>query len=211
MFFIRQISGNTEAFAPGVGSWRRTVPAVSEVVPTAPKITDNSPHHAPAGISAALAAYNRVEHPDTPRRRLMFAGEIMTRNIVTLRENESLTEAYQLVTTKRFRHVPVIDESGKIVGVLSDRDLFRHAAGLNSVPENPQKAWGAANQVKEIMSQPVLVGTPDTDIREVAQVLVRERIGCMPIVDESYQVVGIVTRSDVLRTLVVQAPLELWR
>ena len=50
---------------------------------------------------------------------------------------------------------------------------------------------------------------PETEIRLIADVLIKERIGAMPIVDEKEKLVGIVTRSDILRT-VVKAPLELW-
>ena len=56
----------------------------------------------------------------------------------------------------------------------------------------------------------VITATPDTRIREIARLLIERRIGAMPIMDKYDNLVGIITRSDVLRAVVNHAPLELW-
>ena len=115
-------------------------------------------------------------------------------------------EAWRLITAKRFRHVPIVNGEQVLVGILSDRDLLR---ALASRERETITQWEGV-RVASIMHTDVLSATPDTEIREVARVLFEERIGCMPIVDSAARVVGLVTRSDVLRALLVHAPLELW-
>jgi len=64
--------------------------------------------------------------------------------------------------------------------------------------------------IEPLYLKKVLTATPETQIREIARVLIEQRKGVMPIVDANAHMVGIITRSDILRTIVNQAPLELW-
>ena len=64
--------------------------------------------------------------------------------------------------------------------------------------------------IQGLITERVLVASPDTEIREVAKILFEHRIGAMPVISSSERLVGIITRSDILRTLVNRAPLELW-
>ncbi len=109
-----------------------------------------------------------------------------------------------MVRERRFRHIPVVASGGGICGIVSDRDLFALAI-MDDAEEKLEPSV-----VADIMTQKVLTATPDTNIREIARVLIEERIGCMPIVDEDKQVIGMITRSDILRALIKHAPLDLW-
>lgn len=134
-----------------------------------------------------------------PERHLAInASQIMTAPVVVLRTNQTLIEARNLFRDRRFRHVPVLSAEERLVGIVSERDVLHHAA-------DP-----AGTQVGQLMTQNVLVASPDTEIRDIAAVLFERRIGAMPIMAEDEALVGIITRSDILRTLVNRAPLELW-
>ena len=91
--------------------------------------------------------------------------------------------------------------------MVSDRDLIRHApdlviAGIQST--------AAQRRLAEIMSPRVLSATPTTDIREIARVMMDERVGALPILDTDRRPIGIISKQDLLRGLANHGPLELW-
>ncbi|MDP6037833.1 MAG: CBS domain-containing protein, partial [Candidatus Latescibacteria bacterium] len=151
--------------------------------------------------SEAIAAYMRpIKYTSEPKPAVR-AEQIMSAPIVSIERDMRIDKAQEMVKQKRFRHVPVISTDGMMRGIVSDRDLFAlsdsHGISKSGV-------------VEDIMTKDVLTATPNTSIREIARVLFEERIGCMPIVDEADRVVGIITRSDILRALIKHAPLDLW-
>ena len=204
MFTVRGIGVQSGVYTPGVTKANREVSAVSEIssaLNTPSTSGSDIPKQGDATTRRAQKAYDKVVHPDSPRRRLMFASDLMSKEVVTLKEDALISEATRIFTEKRFRHIPVVSTSLELTGMLSDRDVLRYAA-----QGKPQ-----TEPVRVLMSHPVVVASFDTEIREIARVLFDERIGCMPIALEDGSLGGIITRSDILRTLVVQAPLELWR
>ncbi|MBT5829162.1 MAG: CBS domain-containing protein [Candidatus Latescibacteria bacterium] len=155
--------------------------------------------------SEAISAYKeQVKHPSKPKLAVR-AEQIMSASVVSIDPDTSLNDVRKLVRSRRFRHVPVVTSEGFILGVVSDRDLFALPNDGDDTSETIE-----LRLVADIMSKSVLTATPDTNIREIARVLFEERIGCMPIVDEEGLVVGIITRSDILRALIKHAPLDLW-
>jgi acetoin utilization protein AcuB len=86
-----------------------------------------------------------------------------------------------------FRHLPVVNESGQLVGVVSDRDV--------------QRAWcrGPDTLVASFMSRDIEFAHADAPAHEVAARMLRRKIGCLPIVDRQNHLLGIVTESDFLR------------
>ena len=107
-----------------------------------------------------------------------------------------MREAGELFRDKRFRHVPVVSEDSRLIGIFSDRDYL--------------SAESEELRVGELMKTNVICARPTTEIRKIAEVLFQERIGAMPIVDENHELVGIVTRSDILCAVVNEAPLQIW-
>lgn len=152
----------------------------------------------------AIAAYTQSHKKTDVRKPAVLASQIMSAPVIHVGPQTLLGEVRKMVREKRFRHVPVVSAEGHICGIISDRDLFAnvesHKAGDHLTPQ----------VVEDLMTHDVLTATPDTSIREIARVLFEERIGCMPIVDDDKQVVGVITRSDILRALIKQAPLDLW-
>ncbi|MFT4553969.1 MAG: acetoin utilization protein AcuB [Chlamydiales bacterium] len=134
----------------------------------------------------------------------IVASQIMSTNIVTLRPEDTLAKAWQLIDAKRFRHIPILSK-GKLVGILSDRGLVHE---LFEIRDHILQGT-IAEHVCDVMVTNVLTSRPNTEISYIAQIFIEEQIGAMPIIDANDKLVGILTRSDILRTLVKIHPREL--
>lgn len=146
--------------------------------------------------SAKRNPYFRLDEPQVPREKAILAKQIMTTTVISVGAESLTSEARKIFKEKRFRHLPVLSKEGRLVGILSDRDFIDRPV--------------MSDYAKDAMTTNVLTARPETQIRIIASVMFKERIGAMPIVDSESRLVGILTRSDILRTLVNQAPLELW-
>ncbi len=157
----------------------------------------------------ALQAYAETARP-RERQPALHAHQIMSSPVTTLMPETTIVEAWGVFREHRFRHIPVVDGEGRLVGIVADRDLLRYAALNGRIPPYGPDSPEARTPIARLMKQQVLTATPDTEIRQIAQVLIEQHIGAMPIMDYRGALVGIVTRSDILRALVTHAPLELW-
>jgi CBS domain-containing protein len=143
------------------------------------------------------AAAEAASAPRAPRV-VLRAAELMAAPALTIRPDQTLGEALRLQRARRLRHLPVVNEDGRLVGILSDRDLLAaHATPTSIAP------------VAAHMASPVLSAGPDARLVDIARVLLAARVGCLPIVDEDGSLVGILTRSDILRALVHELPVDL--
>jgi CBS domain-containing protein len=124
--------------------------------------------------------------------------DIMQEKIVTISAGESLSTVEDIMRLGRVRHMPVVS-SGRLVGVVSERDLLRSSlSSLSSHRSAERKAFLYAIEIGRVMSQPPIVISPDATIRRAAQVMAENKIGCLPVV-KSEELIGIVTETDVLR------------
>lgn len=123
--------------------------------------------------------------------------DIMTQEVTTLKRNDRLTLAGDIMQLGRIRHLPVLGDDGKqLVGIVSQRDLFRGAlARALGYGQHAQRKVSDTLFVKEVMSNDVITTTPDTPLAEAARVLVERKIGCLPVI-EAGLLVGIVTEGD---------------
>jgi len=128
-------------------------------------------------------------------------SEIMNRDLVTVDKQASLRRARRILDQHRIRHLLVVDGK-RLVGIVTDRDL-RQAAPSSKSPLTISERQEFMDELKvlEVMSRKLITASSTTTIREAAKVMVREKIGCLPVVDGS-QLVGIVTQSDLLEMLV---------
>ncbi|MDO8434246.1 MAG: CBS domain-containing protein [Candidatus Binatus sp.] len=123
--------------------------------------------------------------------------DVMTADATTLGRNDKLTLADDIMRLGRIRHLPVVDDDGQtLVGVVSQRDLFRdalaHALGYG---RHAQRAVLGTLSVKEVMSSDVITTSPDTSLVEAARILTERKIGCLPVVEHG-RLVGILTEGD---------------
>lgn len=163
-----------------------------------------------AGTSSFQARlYEQVESFTQSSRAKILAREIMSSPVATLPVTASLAQAWEMVHSKRFRHIPVLGPDDSVVGILSDRDLFRGTMEsiLSGTTESIKQVEGS---IQSLVSHPVLVASPDAGLRAIARVLLEERIGALPIVSEAGGLVGMITRSDILRVLVAHPDFDQW-
>ena len=124
--------------------------------------------------------------------------DIMTRDPIILGRNDTLDLAEDIMNLGRIRHMPVVDE-GNIVGIVSQRDLFRSAlVTALGFGRKTQTAVIKTIKIKEIMTEHVITISPDASVKEAARVMIDKKIGCLPVVDGE-NLVGLLTETDILR------------
>lgn len=155
-------------------------------------------------------AYNATSKIIKERGPALHAHQIMTSPVITLTPDTTITQAWRLFRERRFRHIPVVTADRKIFGIISDRDLLRYAATSGSIPPYADTAPESTTLISDMIKTRVIAASRDTEIRQIAKILFEQRVGAMPVLTEAGLLEGIITRSDILRTLINHAPLELW-
>ena len=123
--------------------------------------------------------------------------DVMTRDPLTVSPAETIGQAEEIMTDNRFRQLPVVQD-GDLVGIVTDRDVRSFLSG--SLLTNPEAREKALNtKVREIMTTEPLTLSPEDDLQEAVELFIEEKIGGMPVVDETEGLVGIVTYVDLLR------------
>jgi acetoin utilization protein AcuB len=128
----------------------------------------------------------------------LTAGDVMTRRPAVLEENATVRDAVDLLQSVDVRHVPVVSETREVIGMVSDRDL-RGLPLVNVTTDLPPIPPEAS--IGQVMSSDVITVQPETDLREVIDLLLDHKIGAVPVVDAEGLLVGIVSYVDLLRVL----------
>ena len=130
----------------------------------------------------------------------MVVEEVMTRNPVTVDASASIRKVMTTLAENDVRHLPVLDD-GELVGIVSDRDLRQYSAPAMLGFEHPDEIRRMLDQpIANLMAGDVATVNPETDIGEVVDLLVEQKVGAIPVVSPSNQdLVGIVSYVDVLR------------
>jgi acetoin utilization protein AcuB len=131
----------------------------------------------------------------------MLVGERMTRNPITVSEEASIDDALHLMRERKVRRLPVIDAAGKMVGIVSDKDLL-HAAPSPATSLSVYELHYLLSKltIKRVMSSPVITIGPDTPVEVAARIMADNKIGGLPVMDGS-NLVGIITETDVFKIL----------
>lgn len=133
----------------------------------------------------------------------MFVQDRMSRPAVTIDVHTSFTDALKLMRERQFRRLPVVNQKGKLVGIVSERDLL-HAAPSDA---SSLSIWEVQYllvklKIKEIMTKKVVTTTPDAPVEDAARLMVANKIGGLPVVDKEDRVVGVITETDIFETFV---------
>ena len=136
----------------------------------------------------------------------MHVRDIMTTKVFTIGADKKLFVAKEIMEWAHIRHIPVVDTSNRVVGIISHRDILR--ASLSALDtrfaaaERQQHLSGAS--ALAIMHHPARTIAPDASVQEAAGLMRQFKIGCLPVVEED-RLIGIVTEYDILQ-LVEQLP-----
>ncbi|AKG22885.1 CBS domain-containing protein [Calothrix sp. 336/3] len=146
-------------------------------------------------------------------------ADVMSRDPIVVRKETSLTEVIQILADKRISGLPVVDDMGKLIGIISETDLMWQETGvtppayimfLDSVIylQNPatyerdlHKALGQT--VGEVMSEKPITVSPDKPLREAAKIMSDRKVHRLPVLDNAGEVIGILTRGDIIRAMAV--------
>ncbi len=211
MFAVVDVGGLRSPYVAGVFRDRK-VPKVFKASATQPVGHENQPSEQPSykeSSSSPARLYEQVAAFSSGTRSTLVAQDIMASPVVTLPITASLDQAWELVKEKRFRHIPIQSRNGALVGILSDRDLSRGT--VESVRTGIKgSAYLAKMSIESYVSHPVLVAAPEATLLAIARVLLEERIGAIPVVSEEKELLGMITRSDILRVIVSHPNFEHW-
>jgi CBS-domain-containing membrane protein len=159
---------------------------------------------------SALAAYGEAQKTGLARQPLRQVASVMSHTVITIVDSSTVLEAWQMLARESIGQAPVVSKAGVLVGLLLRADLL--PPDRLPAPDRYAVAWQAlmAQSVSDIMTTPVPSVAPEADIRHVAQVLLDRDLPGLPVVDAEGGVTGFVSRSDILRAVVTDPPLDLW-
>jgi CBS domain-containing membrane protein len=125
--------------------------------------------------------------------------DIMTEDVFTLRETDSLSAARDLMNLARIRHIPIVNENDAFVGLVTHRDILAAAVSkLADIDSATREEIEASIPVREIMQREVTTTTENISLKEAATILLRGKFGCLPVLRQG-KLIGIITEADFLR------------
>ena len=130
----------------------------------------------------------------------MKVKDLMRTNVVTLHFNDSLNVAGDIMEMGRIRHLPVVDAKNRVVGIVTQRDLYK--AAISSVLQfdrSKEQEWLGKIRVSDVMTQEVTTISPEAGVVEAVDKMVTAKIGSLPVTDTEGKLVGLLTETDCLR------------
>lgn len=149
-----------------------------------------------------------------------LARDIMNTPVISISAEQSIKEVIDLLTANKFSGVPVVDSSNKVVGVISDTDIVRYSHQLSVIPFTDLSGWISpyadisdlaslrkgidllvTTKVAQVMTKKVFTASEDMEVSEIAKLMSRRRINRVPIVNKDGELIGIVTRADLVKSM----------
>lgn len=148
------------------------------------------------------------------------AKEIMTTPAYSVTGDQTLQEVLDLLADKKVSGVPAVDDQGRVIGIISDTDIIRYAHQISVVPLSNLSGWISPytdiadlasvrkgfemlhrTKVEQVMTKKVYTVSEDTSATEVAKMMNRRKINRVPVIGAAKQLVGIITRSDMVQCM----------
>lgn len=147
----------------------------------------------------------------------MYIKEVMTKEVITVSESDTVEKAAGLLATHDLSGLPVVDDKGYLKGIITEGDLIKHNSKVqvpafleilggiiylddpNKYLENVKKSMGYF--VQTVMTEEVITISPDEEIEAAASLLVGKQVNRLPVIDDTGMLVGIVSRKDIMNHL----------
>ncbi len=148
------------------------------------------------------------------------ARDIMSSPPISIQEDKTLRETIELLAKHRFSGLPVIDNEGKLVGIISDTDIIRYSEQIKVMPNTNLSGWISPyvdvstlatmrkgmdtlhqTMVSEVMTKKVFTVNEEAEASDIARLMNRRNINRIPVVDGEGKLVGIVTRADMVQCM----------
>lgn len=160
---------------------------------------------APARARSPISAYQTTQQgPKVQRQPLERVADVMTRGALTLNPRMTVDSAWEMLARNRVGQAPVLSDSGQVVGLLLRADVA--PLTLDQAPG----AHMAQRLVQQVMVTPVPAVSEETLLRRVAYVLMDTGLPGLPVTDEHGRLSGFISRTDILRAVASDPPLDLW-
>jgi acetoin utilization protein AcuB len=131
----------------------------------------------------------------------MFVSRSMTQQVITIDIDEDLFSAKETMTTNGIRHLPVIDDAGRLIGVVTDRDIrsAMPSDALSDIDSSEVRSGMANLKIKNIMTRNPTTLSPAHTIQDALLLIQKTRVGALPVVDEAGKLKGIISIRDLVR------------
>ena len=154
----------------------------------------------------AVKAYRAMLPREIERGPLYHAGQIMQRKVICIEVNDDVEKAWRTLRSHNIKQAPVIDDASLLVGMIGEHDLL---IALHLDTGKGMKLL--AQRVGDVMRTPVITAEAVTDIRRIATAMLTNNLDGVPVTADLGRLVGYVSRTDILRAVVADPPLSLWR
>lgn len=131
--------------------------------------------------------------------------DVMVRKVITVKESDDFALVWEKMSLNDIRHLPVIDRTNALVGLVTQRDLYK----IHSPRLLEDGTWFYDKEVlntfilSKMMINDVLTVTPETNMFDVVKIFVERKVGCVVVIDVKRQLLGILTRVDALKMLLI--------
>lgn len=134
----------------------------------------------------------------------MSITTLMSKNLITLNIDDDLAKAKLIFDQHSIHHILILNGK-ELAGVITDRDLYKNLSPtIGTSKETPRDTSLLRKKLHLIMSRELVTGTAETTLNEAVLLFYDNHISCLPIVDESFQPIGVITWRDVLKVIAIQ-------
>ncbi len=133
----------------------------------------------------------------------MKVRDLMTRKVITATAEDKVDRIFFLFHYENIRHIPIVSEKGKLVGIISDRDIKKILGPRQKQHESKDGTvlTVSARKVRTIMRREPLTIAPEEKAADAASIMVKRKIGALPVINKG-KLVGIITATDILKAFV---------
>jgi len=152
----------------------------------------------------SISSYKKIANMDT-NQIIYHVSDIMTKDCITINLNSTLNKAYALLKEQQISQLLIVTNSNKIVNIINKKTI------LNLLMEDFDNGKLILNkQLNDINLKDFITTDPISDIRRVAQVMIKNKIDAIPVVDKNGFLLGIVSKTDIIMAVSYIPDLQLW-